>query len=122
MGGALTTGYNTSIVQAAQSIDIAAAKARNHYSHHVSLRSKIMEDFDSISNSELQAIADFRKMSDWLVALSDEDYDRYMALPLAARLATFRRVCLRHHQDNLVNRLPVAMSAQPNYQTTLVFG
>ncbi len=81
-----------------------------------------MEGFDDhLTASELQAIADFRTMSDWLTELSDKDYDRYIGLPLAARLATFRRVCLRHQEDNFLNRLSVAVSAQPDYQTSLAF-
>jgi len=45
---------------------------------------------DQLDAIAQQAIASYRSMTDWLTALPDKDYEDYLKLPFAARLAVFR--------------------------------
>lgn len=64
-----------------------------------------MEDRDHrrLTATEQNVVAAYRSMKEWLLSLSDDEYDAYLALPFTARLAMFSSFRLKYAQRQRVH-------------------
>ncbi len=56
-----------------------------------------------LTKLEQRAIASYRSYSEYLLSLSDDDYEKYLAMPFTARLAVFCNLGLSVTDDQRVH-------------------
>ncbi len=73
-----------------------------------------------LTTTELQAVATYRQMIDWLSTLPDDEYERQMESPIAVNLAAFAHFRLRQKHQQFIDSFVVSLFPDRGNQTAFL--